>query len=496
VTIASNIGSKQALEAVKTHLPELCRPPFVYALSKEQVVAIAGNGGGKQALLAVKEQLGELRGRPYGLTTAQVVAIASRIGGKQALDAVKEHLLELCSPPFIYALSKEQVVAIASNGGGRQALLAVREQVADLRGEPYGLTTAQVVAIASHIGGKQALDAVKEHLLELCAPPYCLRKDQVVAIASNEGGRQALSAVKLHLPRLLGAPFELARDHVVDVACLGGRVAVEAMVEHPPGLRERYDTDRLLTIVCLGGGEALRALRQGLPWAATRPTGRRTIVERRSTSAAASMPGARELTTILMFFSMHGNPPQAFAEARDKFGMSTQALVRLMARAGVTEVEAIGGTIPHASERWRRLLSALGSRFTSGSIAPPSPRSPPALEGFADSLERALMSPSPARELPTAQAAKRPAGTAGATSSKRPRVDAAARTPRLEAASPANLRWGQQARRTQRRVTLEPQLQAALAAVASPPPEDAADFGLPDPGLTGEDLAWLTQLFG
>ncbi|MEQ7716963.1 TAL effector repeat-containing protein, partial [Xanthomonas nasturtii] len=50
VTIASNIGGKQALETVQRLLPVLCKQ---HGLTPEQVVAIASNGGGKQALETV-----------------------------------------------------------------------------------------------------------------------------------------------------------------------------------------------------------------------------------------------------------------------------------------------------------------------------------------------------------------------------------------------------------------------------------------------------------
>ncbi|MCT8284097.1 TAL effector repeat-containing protein, partial [Xanthomonas translucens pv. undulosa] len=58
----------------------LCQPP--YGLTPEQVVTIANNIGGKQALETVERLLPVLCQPPYGLTPNQVVAIASNIGAK------------------------------------------------------------------------------------------------------------------------------------------------------------------------------------------------------------------------------------------------------------------------------------------------------------------------------------------------------------------------------------------------------------------------------
>jgi hypothetical protein len=218
------------------------------------------------------------------------------------------------------------------------------------------------------------------------------------------------------------------------------------------------------------------------------------------------MPGAKELTAVLKFFNTHDDPPRAFPQARDKFKMSTQALVRLLARAGVTELEAIGGRIPDASERWRRLLLRLDARFASGSAATSSPQP---LQGFAESLERSLMSPSPTPDTPTAQAAKRPAETTTAALAKRPRLDDASQAqdlgapggqnrasrphPAALAATPLRMgmQWGMRAPRTQRAPRLEQQSQVAPADVASPRPEGMEDFGLMDPGSpSAGDLAF------
>jgi hypothetical protein len=300
----------------------------------------------------------------------------------------------------------------------------------------------------------------------------------------------------------------LTTEQVVEAVCLGGRPALKAIVEYmpEPDLRERFDTERLLTIVSLGGDKALQALKQGLPWAATRQLSRRTTVEKPTSSASALMPGAKELTAVLKFFSTHDDPPRAFSQARDKFEMRPQALLRLLARAGVTELEAIGGTIPESSERWRRLLLRLDARFASSSAEASSPQP---LQGFAESLERSLMSPSPAPGTSTTQAHKRHAETATAAFAKRPRLDDAmqvqdagapggqSQAGRLRPAAlaatplPMGLQWGLHARRTQRGPRLEQQPEVVPADVASPSPEDEEDFVLMDPGaFTAADLAF------
>jgi hypothetical protein len=263
----------------------------------------------------------------------------------------------------------------------------------------------------------------------------------------------------------------------------------------------------------LGGAKALQAIKQGLMWAGTRQLPRRTTVAKPNTSAAVLMPGAKELTAILKFIRTHDDPRRAFVQARDRFNMSTQALLKLLARAGVTEAEAFEGRIPDASERWRRLLVRLDARFASGSAGRSSPQS---LQDFAESLERSPMSPRPTPEMPRAQAAKWPAETATAAFAKRPRLDDAmqaqevgtrwalrrARTPRVatRAATPLlrDLQWGLRAPRTQRAPRLEQHPGVAPADAAPARADGMEDFGLMDPGApSAGDLAFLaTEPFG
>ncbi|MPW11814.1 avirulence protein, partial [Paraburkholderia sp. CNPSo 3155] len=338
-------------------LPELCQPP--YNLSAAQVVAIASNDGGKQALEAVKVLLPELCQPPYNLSAAQVVAIASNDGGKQALEAVKVLLPELCPPPC--NLSAGQVVAIASNIGGKQALEAVKALLPQLREPPYGLGTEQVVAIASNGGGKQALEAVKALLPQLREPPYGLSTEQVVAIASNGGGRQALEAVKVLLPELCQRPHGLSTGQAVALACIGGRPALETARHTQAPIRRMQ--------ISPASNPAPTPTRYG--------------------------PTPAQCVEVLQFFHDYLPPrSSAFADAKAKFQVSRVDLLRLLASLGVTEAEALSGTLPDAGLRWQRLLNRLNLPPRADAAQPSSAG---AMQGFAESLERSLESPSPVR---------------------------------------------------------------------------------------------------
>ena len=195
----------------------------------------------------------------------------------------------------------------------------------------------------------------------------------------------------------------------------------------------------------------------------------------------------------------------AFAEARETFNLSTQGLLNLLARAGVTEAEARVGTIPDASQRWDRLLGRLNARFADGE----APSSPDPLRGFAESLERSLTSParrggpacqagqaacrrgSPfARRAPQAgrsAAARDDAVGLGATSGAHPESGAHG------CALARGTELGVHAPRSQRQTRAEPQAQAVQATAVSPGPQDMEDFWLPDPGSpTAGDLAFLS----
>ena len=384
VAIASNHGGRQALETVHRLLPVLCKD---HGLTTKQVVAIASNDGGKQALETVQRLLPALC-KEHGLTTDQVVAIASNNGGKQALETVQRLLPRLCKD---HRLSSAQVIAIASNIGGKQALEAVQHLLSKLC-KDHGLTPEQVVAIASHDGGKQALEAVQRLLPELCEE-HGLTTDQVVAIASHDGGKQALDALQRLLPVLCNE-HGLAPYQVVAIASNGGgRQALEslfAQLSRPDPALAALSNDRLVALTCLGGRPALEAVIKGLPHAPMliRRANRR-VLDHTSRRAADVV----HVVQVLSFFQCHSHPERAFDEAMQQFGMSRRELLKVLRRVGVTELEACNGTLPPTSQRWQRILHALGKQ--SSSVSSPRQESSHA---FADALEHESDAPSPMQE--------------------------------------------------------------------------------------------------
>ncbi|QSQ45261.1 avirulence protein [Xanthomonas translucens pv. translucens] len=403
VAIASNGGGKQALKTVQRLLPVLCQE---YGLTRQQVVAIASNGGGKQALETVQRLLPVLCKPPYHLTPEQVVAIASNDGGKQALETVQRLLPVLCKPP--YHLTPEQVVAIASNKGSKQALETVQRLLPVLCEPPYGLTPDQVVAIASQDGGKQALETVQRLLPVLCKPPYGLTPNQVVAIASNHGGKQSLETVQRLLPVLCQPPYGLTPDQVVAIASQdGGKQALESIftqLSSPDPALAALTNDRLVALACLGGRPALDAVKKGLPHAPELIT---RVHNRVPEGTAHLVADHAQVVRVLSFFQCHSHPAQAFDEAMRQFGMSRHGLLQLFRRVGVTELEAVSGTLPPASERWHRILQALGVKGAKPSSASAQTPSQESLDAFADSLEHELDAPSPMHEADQALASNR-----------------------------------------------------------------------------------------
>ncbi len=454
-----------------------------------------------------------LRAAPYGLSTAQVVAVAGRNGGKQALEAVRAQLPALRAAP--YGLSTAQVVAIATRSGGKQALEAVRAQLLDLRAAPYGLSTAQVVAVASGSGGKQALEAVRVQLLALRAAPYGLSTAQVVAVASHDGGKQALEAVRQQLPVLRRVPYELSIVQVIAIACIGGRQALTAIEMHMLALRAapyNLSPERVVAIVCIGGRSAVEAIRHGLPVKRIQRIRRRKAPEA-TPPAGPFGPTPQELVAVLHFFRAHRQPRQAFVDALTEFQITRAALLRLLSSAGVTEIEALGGTIPDAAERWQRLLGRLGTRPATGVAAP----SPDSLQGFAQSLERSMLSPGIAEQSASPPPRERPAETAIAPRSNtgrpaEPWLDQPAwsqhrkRTARSRmradavASMPANPHQDARTQFTPGRLPPEPGPMPAHISPASAGSSSHVASGsvLPDPGTpTGSDLAMLeAESFG
>ncbi|MCG6572690.1 avirulence protein, partial [Acinetobacter baumannii] len=459
VAIASNIGGKQALETVQRLLPVLCQD---HGLTPDQVVAIASHDGGKQALETVQRLLPVLC-QDHGLTPDQVVAIASNIGGKQALETVQRLLPVLCQA---HGLTPDQVVAIASNIGGKQALETVQRLLPVLC-QDHGLTPAQVVAIASNNGGKQALETVQRLLPVLCQA-HGLTPDQVVAIASNGGGKQALESIVAQLSRPDPALAALTNDHLVALACLGGRPALDAVkkgLPHAPELIRRVNS---------------------------------RIPERTSHRVA----DYAQVVRVLEFFQCHSHPAYAFDEAMTQFGMSRNGLLQLFRRVGVTELEARGGTLPPASQRWDRILQASGMKRAKPS--PTSAQTPDqaSLHAFADSLERDLDALSPMHEGDQTRASSR----------KRSRSDRAVtgpstqqsfegRVPEQRDALHLPLSWRVKRPRTRIGGGLpDPGTPIAADLAASSTvmwEQDAAPFaGAADdfPAFNEEELAWLMEL--
>ncbi|WP_428942325.1 type III secretion system effector avirulence protein AvrBs3 [Xanthomonas oryzae] len=398
VAIANNNGGKQALETVQRLLPVLCQD---HGLTLAQVVAIASNNGGKQALETVQRLLPVLC-QDHGLTPAQVVAIASNGGGKQALETVQRLLPVLCQD---HGLTPDQVVAIASNDGGKQALETVQRLLPVLC-QDHGLTPDQVVAIASNDGGKQALETVQRLLPVLCQD-HGLTPDQVVAIASHDGGKQALETVQRLLP-VLCQTHGLTPAQVVAIASNGGgKQALESIVaqlSRPDPALAALTNDHLVALACLGGRPALDAVKKGLPHA---PEFIRRVNSRIAERTSHRVADYAQVVRVLEFFQCHSHPAHAFDEAMTQFGMSRNGLLQLFRRVGVTELEARGGTLPPASQRWHRILQASGMKRAEPS--PTSAQTPDqaSLHAFADSLERDLDAPSPMHEGDQTRASSR-----------------------------------------------------------------------------------------
>ncbi|KOR44581.1 hypothetical protein ADT27_14065, partial [Xanthomonas oryzae] len=493
VAIASNGGSKQALETVQRLLPVLCQD---HGLTPDQVVAIASHDGSKQALETVQRLLPVLC-QDHGLTPAQVVAIANNNGGKQALETVQRLLPVLCQA---HGLTPAQVVAIASNSGGKQALETVQRLLPVLC-QDHGLTPAQVVAIANNNGGKQALETVQRLLPVLCQD-HGLTPAQVVAIASNGGGKQALETVQRLLP-VLCQDHGLTPDQVVAIASNGGgKQALESIVaqlSRPDPALAALTNDHLVALACLGGRPALDAVKKGLPHA---PELIRRVNSRIGERTSHRVADYAQVVRVLEFFQCHSHPAHAFDEAMTQFGMSRNGLLQLFRRVGVTELEARGGTLPPASQRWHRILQASGMKRAEPS--PTSAQTPDqaSLHAFADSLERDLDAPSPMHEGDQTRASSR----------KRSRSDRAVtgpsaqqavevRVPEQRDALHLPLSWSVKRPRTRIGGGLpDPGTPMAADLAASSTvmwEQDAAPFaGAADdfPAFNEEELAWLREL--
>ncbi|WP_304532310.1 type III secretion system effector avirulence protein AvrBs3 [Xanthomonas translucens] len=497
VAIASKGGGKQALETVQRLLPVLCQPP--YGLTPDQVVTIASNNGGKPALETVRRLLPVLCKPPYGLTPKQVVAIAS-YGGKQSLETVQRLLPVLCKPP--YGLTPEQVVAIASNGGGKPALETVQRLLPVLCQE-YGLTPNQVVAIASHDGAKPALETVQRLLPVLCQE-YGLTPNQVVAIASHDGGKPALETVQRLLPVLCKPPYGLTPEQVVAIASHnGGTQALEsifAQLSSPDPALAALTNDRLVALACIGGRPALDAVKKGLPHAPALIT---RVHNRVPEGTAHLVADLAQVVRVLSFFQCHSHPAQAFDEAMRQFGMSRHGLLQLFRRVGVTELEAISGTLPPASQRWDRMLQASGRKGAKPPSASAQTQGQESLDAFADSLERELDAPSPMHQAGQALASSRKRSRSASSVNRSSAQQAAEVFVPEQRDAPPLLplsSWGVKRRRTRIGGLPDPgtpthgDLAASSAAFLEQDADPFAGAAEDFPAFDQEEIAWLKEL--
>ncbi|UKE71129.1 TAL effector repeat-containing protein [Xanthomonas cerealis pv. cerealis] len=335
----------------------------------EDIVGVGKQKSGARALEALLTVAEDLRGPPLQLDTGQLLKIAKR-GGVTAVEAVHASRNALTGAPL--HLLPDQVVAIVSNNGGKLALGTVQRLLPVLCKPPYGLTPEQVVAIASNNGGKQALETVQRLLPVLCQD-YGLTPDQVVAIASQDGGKQALESIF-------------------------------AQLSSPDPALAVLTNDRLVALACLGGRPALDAVKKGLPRAPALITRTRNLVPEGTAHLVAD---AAQVVRVLGFFQCHSHPAQAFHEAMTRFEMSSEGLLQLFRRVGVTELEARSGTLPPASQRWHRILQALGMKGAKPSSASAQTPSQESLHAFADSLKRELDAPNPIHEADRARASNR-----------------------------------------------------------------------------------------
>ncbi|MFV8550749.1 TAL effector repeat-containing protein [Ralstonia pseudosolanacearum] len=443
-----------------------------------------------------------------GFTHADICRISRR---RQSLRVVARNYPELAAA--LPELTRAHIVDIARQRSGDLALQALLPVATALTAAPLRLSASQIATVAQY-GERPAIQALYRLRRKLTRAPLHLTPQQVVAIASHDGGKPALEAVWAKLPVLRGVPYALSTAQVVAIACISGQQALEAIEAHMPTLRQAphsLSPERVAAIACIGGRSAVEAVRQGLPVKAIRRI-RREKAPVAGPPPASLGPTPQELVAVLHFFRAHQQPRQAFVDALAAFQTTRPALLRLLSSVGVTEIEALGGTIPDATERWQRLLGRLGFRPATGAAAP----SPDSLQGFAQSLERTLGSPGMAGQSACSPHRKRPAETAIAPRSIRRRPNNAGqpsepwpdqlawlqrrkRTARSHiradsaASVPANLHLGTRAQFTPDRLRAEPgpimQAHTSPASVSFGS-HVAFEPGLPDPGTpTSADLA-------
>ncbi|WP_206436317.1 TAL effector repeat-containing protein [Xanthomonas oryzae] len=398
----------------------------------------------------------------HGFTHAHIVALSQHPAALGTVAVTYQDIIRA-----LPEATHEDIVGVGKQWSGARALEALLTEARELRGPPLQLDTGQLLKIAKR-GGVTAVEAVHAWRNALTGAPLNLTPDQVVAIASNIGGKQALESIVAQLSRPDPALAALTNDHLVALACLGGRPALDAVkkgLPHAPELIRRIN---------------------------------RRIPERTSHRVA----DYAQVVRVLEFFQCHSHPAYAFDEAMTQFGMSRNGLVQLFRRVGVTELEARGGTLPPASQRWDRILQASGMKRAKPS--PTSAQTPDqaSLHAFADSLERDLDAPSPMHE----------GDQTGASSRKRSRSDRAVtgpsaqqsfevRVPEQRDALHLPLSWRVKRPRTRIGGGLpDPGTPIAADLAASSTvmwEQDAAPFaGAADdfPAFNEEELAWLMEL--
>ncbi|MBC3971870.1 Avirulence protein AvrBs3, partial [Xanthomonas translucens pv. undulosa] len=312
-------------------------------------------------------------------------------------------------------------------------------------------------------------ETVQRLLPVLCQPPYGLTPDQVVAIASQDGGKQALESIF-------------------------------AQLSSPDPALAALTNDRLVALACLGGRPALDAVKKGLPHAPALVTRTHNRVPEGTAHLVADHA---QVVRVLGFFQCHSHPAQAFHEAMTRFEMSREGLLQLFRRVGVTELEAISGTLPPASQRWHRILQALGVKGAKPSSASAQTPSQESVDAFADSLERELDAPSPIHEADRARASNRKRSRSESSVNRSSAQQAAEVFVPEQRDAPPLLRlssWGVKRQRTRIGGLPDPgmptdgELAASSAAFLEQDADPFAGAAEDFPVFDQEEIAWLMTL--
>nr|ASM90837.1 TAL effector repeat array acceptor [Cloning vector pXtale] len=271
----------------------------------------------------------------------------------------------------------------------------------------HGFTHAHIVELSKH---PPALGTIAARYSEMIAALPEATHEDIVGVGKQKSGARALEALLTVAEELRAPPLQLVTGQLLKIAKRGGVNAVEVRpassstrVSPDPALAA-LTNDRLVALACLGGRPALDAVKKGLPHAPALVTRTHNRVPEGTAHLVADHA---QVVRVLGFFQCHSHPAQAFHEAMTRFEMSREGLLQLFRRVGVTELEAISGTLPPASQRWHRILQALGVKGAKPSSASAQTPSQESVDAFADSLERELDAPSPIHEADRARASNR-----------------------------------------------------------------------------------------